>query len=128
MELLLDPVVAADGFTCPPLFKYPLKHANFFPQYSGELHSFKTSDNLFLSFSRNPKPKTPNPKPTAHRYERISIAQWFTLGHRTSPKSGAELLSKVLVPNHDLRARVQDWVQARKEGLYLAIPESIIKS
>jgi len=61
LELLRDPVVAADGFT----------------------------------------------------YERESIEQWFSKGHDRSPKTGAQLQSKQLFPNHDLRARIHEW-QARR--------------
>ena len=39
------------------------------------------------------------------------MQQWLSLGHTTSPKSGALLPNTVLVPNHDLRARVQEWMQ-----------------
>jgi len=63
MELLQDPVFAADGFT----------------------------------------------------YERSSMQQWLALGHTTSPKSGALLPNTALVPNHDLRARVQEWVQQQQQ-------------
>ena len=44
------------------------------------------------------------------------MQQWLSLGHTTSPKSGALLPSTALLPNHDLRARVQEWVQVRGGG------------
>ena len=53
------------------------------------------------------RPRSPPPS----RYERSSMQQWLALGHNTSPKSGALLPSTALVPNHDLRARVQEGVQ-----------------
>ena len=59
------------------------------------------------------RPRSPPPS----RYERSSIQQWLALGHTTSPKSGALLPSTAPVPNYDLRARVQEWVQVREGGL-----------
>ena len=66
------------------------------------------------SLLRSPPPHHRPPHltpPPPFRYERSSIQKWFSLGNTTSPKSGAPLPSKVLVPNHDLRARVQEWEQ-----------------
>ena len=37
-------------------------------------------------------------------YERTSIEQWFKKGHRTSPKTGAQLLHTNLTPNQTLRS------------------------
>ena len=78
MELLRDPVFAADGFTsgCP-----------------------------------RPSPPTPYLKSSYAflRYERSSIQAWFAQGKTTSPKSGAELPSTALTPNHDLRAQLQEF-------------------
>ena len=64
LELLRDPVVAADGFT----------------------------------------------------YERDSIEQWLAKGHDRSPKTGVQLHSKLLFPNHDLRARIHEWQARSEEG------------
>jgi len=44
------------------------------------------------------------------------MQQWLSLGHTTSPKSGALLPHAELLPNHDLRARVQEWVQVGGGG------------
>lgn len=46
-------------------------------------------------------------------YERSSIERWFASGKKTSPKSGAELSSLNLIPNHDLRNRIQEWQAGR---------------
>lgn len=46
-------------------------------------------------------------------YERASIEAWFASGKTTSPKTGAELANLSLIPNHDLRARIQDWQKQR---------------
>eukprot|EP01132_Coremiostelium_polycephalum_P003032 gene3032-3791_t len=43
-----------------------------------------------------------------HSYERSAIAYWLNLGHRTSPKTGARLLSTELTPNHTMRSLIQD--------------------
>ena len=78
MELLRDPVVAADGFTCGSATPKPLSSRSF-----------------------------------ARRYERSSIEAWFQQGKMASPKSGGQLPSTALVPNHDLRAQVQEFTQQR---------------
>ena len=91
MELLQDPVFAADGFTCTPPPPAPLS--------SSPLCSHACP-----------------PPPPPSRYERSSMQQWLALGHNTSPKSGALLPNTALVPNHDLRARVQEWVQVGGGG------------
>ena len=41
-------------------------------------------------------------------YERAHIEQWFQ-DHHTSPKTNAVLGSTVLTPNHELRARCEEW-------------------
>jgi hypothetical protein len=46
-------------------------------------------------------------------YERCSIEAWFAKGKTTSPKTGAELSSLSLIPNHDTRARIQEWQAGR---------------
>ncbi len=93
MELLQDPVVAADGFTCTPTT--PL-----LPRRVIVSVLFRNFQPLAFSF----------------RYERRSIARWFALGHTSSPKSGQQLSSTALIANHDLRTRVQEWVQVGGRG------------
>ena len=41
-------------------------------------------------------------------YEREHIETWFA-EHSTSPKTNAELESTGLIPNHELRARCEEW-------------------
>eukprot|EP01132_Coremiostelium_polycephalum_P000119 gene119-164_t len=43
-----------------------------------------------------------------HSYERSAIVHWLSLGHRTSPKTGARLLNTELTPNHTMRSLIQD--------------------
>ena len=43
-------------------------------------------------------------------YERREIEAWFARGKRTSPKTNAELPHVMLVPNRDLRAMCQDFL------------------
>ena len=43
-----------------------------------------------------------------HTYERQAIKRWFDMGKRTSPKTGARLLSTELIPNHTMRSLIQD--------------------
>jgi len=45
-----------------------------------------------------------------HTYERGAIEQWLHL-RNTSPKTGAHLPDRRLIPNHALRSRIQDWLQ-----------------
>ena len=45
-----------------------------------------------------------------HSYERAALEAWFR-GHDTSPRTGAALASKVLVPNHALRNSIEEWQQ-----------------
>ena len=47
-----------------------------------------------------------------HTYERCAIARWLT-NKTTSPKTGEELESKQLIPNHMCRSLVRDWEDAR---------------
>jgi hypothetical protein len=42
-----------------------------------------------------------------HSYEQAAIERWF-LTHMTSPMTGAVLSSRVVVPNHKLRAIIAD--------------------
>eukprot|EP00322_Chrysochromulina_rotalis_P024476 CAMPEP_0115850902 /NCGR_PEP_ID=MMETSP0287-20121206/12203_1 /TAXON_ID=412157 /ORGANISM="Chrysochromulina rotalis, Strain UIO044" /LENGTH=371 /DNA_ID=CAMNT_0003304913 /DNA_START=75 /DNA_END=1190 /DNA_ORIENTATION=+ len=48
-------------------------------------------------------------------YEREAIAEWFAGGHKTSPLTGAPLDRADLVPNHTLRAAIQEYVNAHPE-------------
>lgn len=43
-----------------------------------------------------------------HSYERKAIAAWFALGKRTSPKTNESLPRQDLLPNHALRAAIED--------------------
>jgi len=48
-------------------------------------------------------------------YEREAIVTWFANGHQTSPLTGAPLSRADLVPNHTLRAAIQEYVDAHPE-------------
>jgi hypothetical protein len=41
-----------------------------------------------------------------YTYERTAILKWFSMGKRTSPKTGARLLNTELTPNHSMRSLV----------------------
>jgi Mg-chelatase subunit ChlD len=41
-----------------------------------------------------------------HTYERAAIVRWFSEGGLTSPKTGAQISSHSLLPNHALRAQI----------------------
>ena len=43
-----------------------------------------------------------------HSYERVAIEQWLRT-HDTSPKTGAQLRSRELLPNHSLRNSIEEW-------------------
>ena len=43
-----------------------------------------------------------------HSYERASIERWLAT-KSTSPRTGAQLLNKVLIPNHALRNSIEEW-------------------
>jgi len=43
-----------------------------------------------------------------HTYERAAIKHWLGMGKRTSPKTGARLLSIELTSNHTMRSLIQD--------------------
>ncbi|ACE05862.1 hypothetical protein Aasi_0451 [Candidatus Amoebophilus asiaticus 5a2] len=43
-----------------------------------------------------------------HTYERAAIQQWFNTGRRTSPRTGARLLSTDLIANYTMRSLIQD--------------------
>ncbi|MHB9147950.1 MAG: ankyrin repeat domain-containing protein [Candidatus Amoebophilus sp.] len=42
-----------------------------------------------------------------HTYEREAIQIWFHLGHRTSPKTNAQVISPELTPNHSMRNLIE---------------------
>ena len=44
-----------------------------------------------------------------HSYERAAMEEWLA-AHSTSPKSGEEMPSTQLIPNHALRNLIQDWM------------------
>jgi hypothetical protein len=52
-------------------------------------------------------------------YERTSIEQWFSLGHRTSPMTGLPLASLELTPNFTLAQMV-----AARQASEAAMPSS----
>eukprot|EP01104_Vermistella_antarctica_P002544 TRINITY_DN12784_c0_g1_i1.p1 TRINITY_DN12784_c0_g1~~TRINITY_DN12784_c0_g1_i1.p1 ORF type:complete len:246 (+),score=40.83 TRINITY_DN12784_c0_g1_i1:199-936(+) len=43
-----------------------------------------------------------------HTYEKTAITKWFT-SNRTSPMTGAQVLSKACFPNHNLRSQIIAW-------------------
>ena len=43
-----------------------------------------------------------------HTYERTAIKRWLGMGKRTSPKTGARLLSTEVIPNYTMRSLIQD--------------------
>ncbi len=49
-----------------------------------------------------------------HSYERAAIRQWLARGHRKSPATNALLKHTELVPNHALRASIDDWLTQRR--------------
>lgn len=46
-----------------------------------------------------------------HSYERTTIETWFAQGRRTSPRTGSQLDSLQLVPNHALRMAIDEFVR-----------------
>ena len=44
-----------------------------------------------------------------HSYESAAIRSWLAT-HDTSPLTGAQLLSNVLISNHALRNSIEDWL------------------
>lgn len=66
------------------------------------------------------KPFACPPLPTAqdgHTYERTAIMRWFEKkGDVISPKTGLKLSSKDVVPNHSLRALIQDFKSSQQAG------------
>ena len=48
-------------------------------------------------------------------YEREAIEKWFK-NHDISPKTGAPLEWKALIPNHSLRNVIRDFLQVQAQG------------
>ena len=48
-----------------------------------------------------------------HTYERAAIERWFAK-KLTSPKTGADIQTTALFPNHLLRSQILDWTEARR--------------
>ena len=44
-----------------------------------------------------------------HTYNRAHIEQWFSIGQRTSPKTGLTLRHLELIPNYSIKSQIQDW-------------------
>lgn len=42
-------------------------------------------------------------------YDRVAIEDWFSRGNNTSPKTNEPLSNKNLIPNHTLKALINDW-------------------
>lgn len=49
-------------------------------------------------------------------YEREAIAEWFASGQQTSPMTGAPLDRAELLPNHALRAAIQQYVEEHPDA------------
>jgi len=49
-----------------------------------------------------------------HSYERKAIEQWFAK-NKTSPKTNEPLTHTDLIPNHNLRARIMDFIESFKD-------------
>lgn len=47
-----------------------------------------------------------------YRYERKEISEWLKK-HNTSPKSGAELDNKNLIPNHLVRGQIREYLEKK---------------
>mmetsp|Transcript_9418 Transcript_9418/g.14862 ORF Transcript_9418/g.14862 Transcript_9418/m.14862 type:complete len:134 (+) Transcript_9418:163-564(+) len=45
---------------------------------------------------------------SGHTYERAAITQWLE-SHKTDPKTNMALSTKTLIPNHGLRATIQEF-------------------
>ena len=56
-----------------------------------------------------------------HTYERAAIARWFADGHTTSPKTGAALEHKSIIPNIALRHVTEEWAE-RNNAQHLLVP------
>lgn len=44
-----------------------------------------------------------------HTYERASVLSWFAKGNMRSPKTGADMTTNTVFPNHGLRSRIIEW-------------------
>jgi len=44
-----------------------------------------------------------------HTYERSSVQSWFAKGNMRSPKTGADMTTTTMFPNHSLRSRIMEW-------------------
>lgn len=49
------------------------------------------------------------------RYERKAIEEWLKK-HNTSPKTGAELDNKALIPNHLVRGQIREYLEKKGQG------------
>ena len=53
---------------------------------------------------------------SGHSYEHEAINNWINIqGKRTDPMTGARLQNTALIPNHNLRSQIQDWIQKHQE-------------
>ncbi|KAL0367912.1 UNVERIFIED_CONTAM: putative U-box domain-containing protein 50 [Sesamum calycinum] len=48
-----------------------------------------------------------------YSYELKAIDEWLKTGHDTSPMTNLRLKHKLLIPNHNLRSLIQDWLNKR---------------
>jgi hypothetical protein len=53
---------------------------------------------------------------TGHTYERYAIEKWLHT-HNTDPRTNVELRSKNLIPNHSLRASIEEFSANNGAGL-----------
>ena len=51
-----------------------------------------------------------------HSYERVAIQAWLHT-HNTSPKTGQQLESSTLIPNHSLKSLIQDWAAKQQSNI-----------
>ena len=56
-----------------------------------------------------------------HTYERAAIARWFADGNTTSPKTGAALEHKSIIPNIALRHAIEEWAETNN-AQHLLVP------
>ncbi len=57
-----------------------------------------------------------------HSYERHNIREWFKRNNK-SPKTGLELRSKTLIPNHSLRSSIEEFVEQFKSSRVSSVEE-----
>ena len=50
-----------------------------------------------------------------HTYERAAIARWM-VKRMTSPKTGEDLESPIVFPNHSVRRMVREWQESMQES------------